>query len=60
MVSESEQQLLEYGLGNVTWWGYSLSSDVVDKIPTEGGKASLCQNKVQSRQSCATSKYDKI
>ena len=38
MVSENDQLLLEYGLGNITWWGYSSSKDFIDRIPLDGGE----------------------
>ena len=35
-------QLLEAGLGNVTWWGYSPSFNILEKMdPTESGMQNI-------------------
>ena len=36
IMEKKEMQLLETGLGNVTWWGYSSSFDVLEGIEKSG------------------------
>ena len=35
-MERKEMQLLETGLGNVTWWGYSPSFNILDDVTIPG------------------------
>ena len=37
-MDKRDMQLLETGLGNVTWWGYSPSFNILDGLTGNDGK----------------------
>ena len=54
MVSEEDQRLLEQGLGNVTWWGFSPVEEFNKHFPNDGGKNGF-KNSILKKYICTIS-----